>query len=193
MGTTIPPWLGHLRRDRRGIPVPYINLWGAEDVDRLTIAHDQHVGRPGVFLDDAAELMPDFTRQNMGRQRECMMAGLCQVCARPVPWRRRLLVLASMSVETVEVDGRMQPVITEPWLDARCAEFALTHCPDLIRRGRDEKLDLVAITAREQTTMTVSTGWIEGPLQALSERVQPAMWVKVILRHVDIRAEVPAP
>lgn len=191
-GRMVPPWLGHLRRDRRGLPVPYINLWGDEDENRLTIAHDPHVRRPGVFLDDSTEPVPDFTRQNMQRQRECMMAGLCQVCARPVPWRRRLLVLASMSMETIDLDGQRVPVVTEPWLDTRCAEFALAHCPDLIRRRRDERLDLVAITAPEQTTMTVSTGWIEGPLQALSERVQPAMWVKVILHHVDVLTEVPA-
>ena len=26
----IPPWLSHLRTDRRGLPVPWVNRWGPE-------------------------------------------------------------------------------------------------------------------------------------------------------------------
>jgi hypothetical protein len=174
--------LAHLRTDRRGIPVPYVNLWGEEDPARLRIAHDPHVGRPGVFLDDADQTVPDFTRQHMGRQRECMAAGLCQVCGRPVPWSRRFLVVAPMSTERIELGGRKDvPVVYEPWLDERCAQFATTRCPALIRRREDEDFHLVPATSRRQVVLVVSTGWLEGPLEAQSRRVKPAMWVKAAL------------
>jgi hypothetical protein len=110
------PWLSHLRRDRRGLPVPYVNRWGSEDLHRVTIAYDPHVRQRAAFLDDSQETVPDFTAQNMGRQRRCMVAGLCQVCARPVPWSRRNLVIAPNSVEQITVGNRLVSVVFEPWL-----------------------------------------------------------------------------
>ena len=187
MTREIPPWMSHLRRDRRGLPVPYINLWGpANDVDKLSIRHDRNVGRPAVFMDDEGFDTPDFTSQNMQRQRECWTQGLCQVCARPVPWSRRWLVIAAMSVETITLHGRDIPVVTEPWLCQRCADFAITTCPDLIRRRRDERLTLIPVTSKREVALTNSIGWIEGPLEEKSKRIQPTMWVKAYLLHIQL-------
>lgn len=176
----IQDWLGHLRTDRRGIPVPYLNRWGPERPDQLSIRVDPVVHQLAVFQDDADEPDPDFTAQNMQRQRECMMRGLCQVCARPVPWRRRLLVVSSMSTSVVDVQG-VGPavVVTEPWLDQRCAGFALNHCPALIRRKHGDDLTLLVVDTRPK--LIVSNGWVEGPLEAESRRIKPAMWVKAII------------
>lgn len=178
----LPAHLAHLRTDRRGLPVPYVNRWGTgEDFDRLTIDHDSSVDMPGVFYRDLDLDVPDFMTQNMGRQRECMANGLCQVCGREVPWSRRFLVVAGLSVETIQLGHRRVPVVTEPWLDQKCAEFALKICPALIRRTRDEKLTLVPITSKRDVQLVVSTGWVEGPLEAESRRVLPAMWAKLAL------------
>lgn len=178
----VPPWLGHLRTDRRGIPVPFINLWGDDtDTSRLTVAHDPHVGMRAVFYDDTGQAVPDFTQQHMARQRQCMVAGLCQVCGRPVPWRRRFLVVADLSAETVEVGGRRVPVLVEPWLDGQCARFALEKCPALIRRRHDEALTLVAVDAPSRVSLVVSTGWVDGPLEAETRARPVAMWVKLLL------------
>jgi hypothetical protein len=177
-----PPFLQHLRTDERGRPVPYINLWGPEDVARLTIRPDPNVyNRPALFLDDSAETVPDFFRQNLQRQRECMARGLCQVCGRPVPWIRRLLVVSSVSVQVITEAGRRMVVLTEPWLDPECAGFAIEKCPGLIRRKTAKDLTLVAVTSPKLCQLTVSSGWVEGPLEAVARRVQPAMWAKVLL------------
>ena len=186
---TIPSYLIHLRTDRRGVPVPFVNLWGVEDTAHLTVRYDHHVQDRAVFLDDADQDVPDFTRQNMQRQREAMASGLCQVCGRPVPWSRRHLVIADMTVERVELYGRMVPVIHEPWLDKRCATFALRHCPALIRRTRDEALTLVPVTSRRQVRLVVSHGWVDGHLEAETRARPVAMWVKALLLDPAISIE----
>lgn len=181
MTAHVPSWLSHLRRDRRGLPVPYVNLWGPEAIDRIEIRHDRHAGQRAVFLDDSGQAEPDFTRQHMGRQRECMLAGLCQVCGRGVPWSRRHLVIADMSVERITLHSTRVPVVTEPWLCERCAVFALRTCPALIRRTRSESLTLVPVTSRRQVLLTVSTGWVDGPLEAETRARPVAMWAKAAL------------
>lgn len=193
MTREIPPWLNHLRRDRRGLPVPHINLWGdADDSSRFRIEDDEYVNQKAVFFRDDYAGDPDFTKQSFQRQRECMLGGLCQVCSRPVPWRRRLLVLGDLSTETVTIDGAEHVAVTEPWLDTRCAEFALTHCPALIRRRRDEGLTLVEVESSDQVTFAASTGYIDGPLKAMSMVLQPAMFAKALLNSYAPVATVPA-
>jgi hypothetical protein len=184
------PWLAHLRRDRRGLPVPYINLWGVEDPARFSVRHDPHVLAQAVFLDDAGETEPDFKRQNVGRQRECMAAGLCQVCARTVPWSRRNLVLAPESVKWVSLHqgGPELPVVVEPWLDDRCADIAVNWCPALIRRRRDEELTIVKVRSRREVELVVSYGWAEGHLETQTKAGSVAMWLKVaLLNHRILR------
>lgn len=184
----IPPWLRHLRTDRRGIPVPYVNLWGPEDTDRLSISYDPNVRSQAVYLDDSHQSIPDFTRQNMQRQRECMADGRCQVCHREIPWSRRTIVIARLSVEWIDYAGRQVPVVNEPWLCPRCADFAVTHCPALIRRRREEKLELVRVRREKDCALIVSRGWIEGPLEQQSRQVQPVMWAKLLLLKVRIES-----
>lgn len=183
----VPDFLSHLRRDRRGLPVPYVNRWGlTEEHDRISIEYDRNVGMPGVFYRDDDEPEPDFTAQHMARQRECMANGLCQVCARRIPWSRRFLVVAALSVRTIQYRGRQVAVVSEPWLCERCAKFALKYCPALIRRTREENLTLMHVSSKRQVVLTMSTGWVEGPLEAESWRVQPAMWADLALVGVQI-------
>jgi hypothetical protein len=175
-----PAWLDHLRRDSRGIPVPYVNRWGAaEDPARIRVAYDYGVKGWGVFYDDTDETIPDFTTQNMGRQRECMLAGLCQVCGKTIPDGERYLVLSTISTATIDIDGTPHVVVTEPWLDHRCAILATTRCPALIRRHRMHDLTLIPIGHRH-LDLAVSTGWVDGPLEELSRTLMPALWVKIL-------------
>jgi len=183
----IPSWLTHLRTDRRGLPVPYVNLWGAEDPTRMRIAYDRHTDSEAFFLDDDDQEIPNFTRQNMGRQRECMVDGLCQVCHRQVPWSRRLLVISRMSVEPINVPQLGDVVaIHEPWLCHRCARFAIDVCPALIRRTREDELKLIQVSSQMDVSMVVSRGWIEGPMEEETKRVQPAMWCKILLTRTRL-------
>jgi hypothetical protein len=188
MQLKVPNWLSHLRLDRRGLPVPYVNRWGLEEnVDSLSLAYDPHVRMLAVFQDDSKEVIPDFTAQNMQRQRECIMRELCQVCARPVPYSRRCVAISSVSVETVFVDGADRAVIFEPWLCTRCAMFAVDRCPALIRRQHDEDLTIFPIKRASDFRITVSQGWIEGPFEQQSRETSPAMWAKIILDPSVVR------
>jgi hypothetical protein len=180
-------WLGHRPKDRRGLPVPYVNAWGADDASRYTVQWDPHVQLPAVFVADHGDV-PDFTRQNPQRERECMVRGLCQVCARPVPWSRRLVpVSGGVSVEFIDLGGTRLPVVMEPWLDERCAMIAQRWCPALIRRKRDEDLLMHRVRSRRDVELVVSVGWVEGVLAGATKARPPAMWAKVALKTLDIR------
>lgn len=154
-------WLAHLKRDPRGLPVPWINAWGPETAQTTRIDYDPWARSFAVFLDDHGD-EPDFRRQNMGRQRQAMIAGLCQVCAREVPWSRRNLVISSISVRTVDVtgSGRMT-VVSEPWLDDRCAAIATQLCPALIRRRDTDDLIVYRVTSPRQAQLAISTGILD--------------------------------
>ncbi|HKS46741.1 MAG TPA: hypothetical protein VJT49_16840 [Amycolatopsis sp.] len=101
--------------------------------------------------------------------------------ARPVAWPDRRLALSSVSVQTVNLEGRRVPVITEPWLCPDCAAFASTTCPALIRRGRDEDLRLVAVIKPADCRIVLSSGWIEGRYEATTKANPVVMWAKILI------------
>lgn len=179
------PWLAHLRTDRRGLPVPFINAWGDEAGARVRVEHDPLVGGPAVFVDDHGD-EPDFTRQNQQRQRRCMVEGLCQVCGKFTPWSRRNLVVASLSVKWQWVGewGREVPVVSEPWLCDRCCAIAVGWCPALIRRTREEQLQVVPVRSPREVQEIVSVGRVDACPEA-GEQVR--IWVKLQLLSLDIQ------
>jgi hypothetical protein len=188
----VPDRLRHLRTDRFGRPVPYVNRWGdSDDPSRYSIAYDPHVRRQAVFIADYGDT-PDFLHQSMQRQRECVMRGLCQVCARPVPWNRRLLVVSKISTEVVVENDVELRMITEPWLDPECAAFAIEKCPGLIRRRTAEDLVLVTADDPHRLQAVVSSGWLKGPLEEESRRVQPAFWCRIRILPVAKRCTADA-
>lgn len=173
--------MAHLRRDARGLPVPYVNRWGPEDLARISVRHDRNVGMDAVFLDDSAELVPDFTAQNMQRQRECVVQGLCQICGRKVPWSRRYLVVSAISVQRIDVGGRPAVAIFEPWLDQQCAMVAVQRCPALVRRKRGDDLSLALVTSAREVQLSASVGAVDGPLAERTREHNVAMWCKIVV------------
>jgi hypothetical protein len=178
-------WLGHLKHDSKGRAVPYINMWGPLDIEALYLGTDPHTQREAVFYLDRGD-EPNFKRQSVQRQRECMIKGLCQVCGRPVPWPDRLLVISSMSTSTVSIGGATVPVVTEPWLDATCAYIAMNWCPELIRAQRGDELTLAHVTGPEQCSMLLATEWVEGPLAAYTKANPAVSFVKLALLLGDM-------
>jgi len=85
----------------------------------MGVEWDPYVGGPGVFYDDSLEPEPDFTCQNMQKQRQAILEGRCQVCWRLLAWPERNLVISSkpLEVSSFEVDGlRMAYVFYESGL-----------------------------------------------------------------------------
>lgn len=184
----IPEHLRELRRDAHGRPVPWINVWGkGEDTERWTIRYDRSCKRVAAFLADLPDGEPDFTRQSPQRQRACMVYGLCQVCARPVDWSARHLVISSVSVEVIDLQATKVPAVTEPWLCPDCAVFAVRHCPALIRRKSAEDLLVVHVKGPDECQLVMSEGWIEGPYEQATRQSPVAMWAKVIAFNTQIQ------
>lgn len=179
----IPEHLAHLPLDRVGRPVPYINAWGIrDDPERITIRYDRNIKQIGVHYADDPDGEPDFAQQNMQRQREIMIRGLCQVCARPVDWPDRSLVLSPVTVQAIDgPDGQRVAAVHEPWLCPICADFALNYCPALIRRQRDDQLSRLAVPSPDMCRLVVSSGWIDGPFEYATKTNPVAMWVKILL------------
>lgn len=184
----IPAHLRHLAT-WRGLPVPFINRVGrTERPEDWTIRFDRTLKEVAAFLADEPDGPPDFTKQCIQRQREVTLAGLCQVCARPVDWPDRALVVSSLSVERVDVDGRHVAVVIEPWLCPDCADFAVNVCPALIRRNRDDDLHVIQVTSPQHCQLVLSRGWIDGPYEQATRANPVAMWVKILLLDVNVKA-----
>jgi hypothetical protein len=164
----------HCLRDKHGRPVPYINIWSGEMPEETwRITHDTALNMPGIAVPVAKRGIgePDFTRQAPDRQRECMLRQWCQICTTPrAEW---LVVSNSVGTRTITYKGAHRLVLTEPWMCKPCADFAIATCPALIRRRHDDDL-MLCRPIRFQ--FGFSQGWIEGPLEAQSQREMPAMW-----------------
>lgn len=162
--------------------MPFVNAWGPENA---RVAEDRLAGGLAWFRDDVGDV-PDFTAMNPQRQRRCMVEGLCSVCGKFVPWSRRNLVLAALSVRQIMVAGRRMPVVKEPWLCDRCCAIAVSWCPALIRRRRDEQLHVVPVRAAREVTPVVSVGALRLPGYEWTEQDPVRMWVDLQVRTTDI-------
>lgn len=181
----VPAHLTHLRTDRRGLPVPYINVWGdVNDPARFRVGPDPYTeGKDAIWFDDADAGTPDFTHQNYQRQRRVVAESLCQVCARHVDGAERLRLLPVSSVlgrELVNVPGLgTRDVFTEPWLCQDCAMFAKKTCPALIRCRTNKDLRFVPVPAGTRFRVIASVGSVD-PIPHTSW-TRPVMWLKIAL------------
>lgn len=161
--------------------MPFVNAWGPDLTSMFAIRHDATVRGEAVFRDDERETVPDFTKQSPQRQRWCMAHGWCQVCGHPVAWKNRRLVVSNISLEIIDVHARPHLALTEPWLCEADAELAVERCPGLIRRRRDEDLEVIR-PERRDVALARSLGWIEGPLEEYSRSHPVVMWLKILIR-----------
>lgn len=138
----IPGHLRHLTRDpATGWPVPHVNAWTSE-TDETAVRLGAWHGYPAFTAPSSpGEGRADFTRQHMNRQRDIAYARECQVCR---TLNAPLLIVApGISGQIATVAGTVMALFSEPFICHRCASFALEHCPGLIRRRRDEQLQVI--------------------------------------------------
>jgi hypothetical protein len=168
-----------LLHDARGRPVPFINIWSGEGSETdWHIRTDPLVGRLAFFIPHRpGSGEPDFTKQNIQRQRKCMVRRLCQVCGQAIPPRDAgLLVMSSISVATHEVyEHGPVPLFSEPWCHPECITYAAAICPGLRRRQNQHDFSLIR---PRRVSLIESRGWVEGPLERYTKKEQPTMWVK---------------
>ncbi|RTL26935.1 MAG: hypothetical protein EKK55_06935 [Rhodocyclaceae bacterium] len=115
------------------VPVPFVASWSSE-LPNFTVHADPVVGgRRSLFRGGGrrGEGRPVFGKMDPGRQRLCVVRGLCQVCAGVIEGPAWLAML----LERATFQGRSLPVVREPAACTRCMAQALALCPGL-RRSR---------------------------------------------------------
>jgi hypothetical protein len=164
---TEPPSLEGVLRTAGGMPVPWAAAWTSEDngyvarLDpRLVQRGCQHpamfeaTGRPGEGHAKLAVISP-------ARQREAALELRCQVCRAqvgdgPQPWDPPLWLADLRSSQTtavdvvrdqsgrqaITIDGRVCPLIYEPWLCEPCLLYSLRACKGLRSLRRRQMLTL---------------------------------------------------
>ncbi len=115
-----------------GVPVPYSASWSAEEAtlhvsecawanQALAVCQEHHrgVGKPV------------FGKPHMTRQREVVVSGLCDMCARPLRSATKVsLSHARLNLRAAEGATVLQ---VEPLLHRHCAAISLNYCPSLRR------------------------------------------------------------
>lgn len=133
----------HLRRllvEVRGFPVPYVAEWTDEGPDANLRRDDVRFARLDlrewgspyesvVVLDPKGEQgkgAARLARLHPGRQRECLLRRLCQVCGLKADPKETLVFVGGL-----RKDGLV--AFREPGMHRRCAAFALFACPGINR------------------------------------------------------------
>lgn len=149
--------LGLPKDPRTGWPAPYVNAWTSEqDEADLTIVPGPTPGTVAVHQPErVGHGHVDFKAQNLTRARKTVLSGWCQVCR--APKARTLIVGPGLSGEVIQIGQVRYVAFTEPWICERCALFAMTHCPGLIRRKHDEIVHTIN-TTRGNPQVVFSTG-----------------------------------
>lgn len=151
--TRIP---SHLRGNRMhgGLPVP--------DVVSSTKGHHELCASSW----NGADLMtywfpendsPDFGKYDDEKQRLHMARKTCHVCTRASYKASMVLVDPQRRKRTdgqqMLLDGRLHPLISQPWVCVECLRFAVDHCPPL-KTAIEEKRGLVFYPIKTQLVLT---------------------------------------
>lgn len=114
----------------RDVPVPYVALWTSEAPDVEVRPEPLLGGKPALFKAGGrrGEGEPLFAKMEIGRQRLCMIRGLCQVCADPIEGPRWVAMLVEARTGDTE-----HPVLREPPACTLCMRTSLRLCPGLRR------------------------------------------------------------
>jgi len=111
-------------------PVPYTVLWSAEDTMTLGPCRFSNGMIAACNAVAPGEGKPLFGKPHMQRQREAVVAGLCDTCGKPLARRTKV----SLSHASVRNGGAGLCVMqVEPLLHKECAVISLRYCPSLKR------------------------------------------------------------
>lgn len=128
------------------VPVPYSVLWSDEDVSSIT--PDPMVNGMMAMCNPVARGSgrPMFGKPHMQRQREVIINGLCDLCAKPLKGHTK--VSLSHARERRGANG-LCVMQVEPLLHKECAAISLQHCPSLKRDIAGDTLQVRLVTRYE--------------------------------------------
>lgn len=132
--------------------------------------------------------VPDFGKYDDDKLRRCIRDRVCHVC-----WRspadlvldgRLILCLPNRRSpeegQNIEVNGRLVPLVIQPWVCVPCLMFACSHCPPL-RQAIAERRGLVAFP---QEVRLVLTHWKpaepEDPIPPPGARVLSLLKIAIV-------------
>lgn len=109
----------------RGMPVPATAAWSAEIGDGW-VGHCSLAGQPALMMPERqGQGEPLFKNPHPVRQRRAMLHGLCDVCARPLRYRTKILAGAIRS----GARGLPAAATNEPLVCRPCYVLAARYCP----------------------------------------------------------------
>lgn len=112
------------------IPVPYVAAWSSEFPNVKVAPEPLLGGKPALFRASGrrGEGKPVLGKMDLGRQRLCIIRGVCQVCGGQIvgpAW------YVQLEEHAVLVDGRTVFAIREPAACTHCMLVSLQVCPAL--------------------------------------------------------------
>ena len=174
----------------RELPVPYVAAWTSEMPNYIVRPEPLLGGKLALFRASGhrGEGDPIFGKMDVGRQRLCILRGICQVCGEPIEgprWMALLVEHASLP------NGQELPAVREPPTCTLCLRTSLRFCPGL-RRARPFIVEPAKIT----TIMTLTTpppggcGPLDDTVEPLPpERLEDAVigYLKIVVQRVHRR------
>ena len=115
------------------MPVPWIASWSSEMPNFRVQKEPLIAGSPPALFRGSGkrgEGTPVLGKMDVGRQRYCVLKGVCQICAKPLLPHEMWLALL---VDRVEHEGRSLPFVREPASCTACMVMSLETCPALRR------------------------------------------------------------
>lgn len=159
-----------------GVPVPWTSSWSAEE--SFFLARCRWAGMVAICQPSArGEGKPRFGKPHSIRQRQAIVAGLCDLCALPLVGRTKV----SLSHARVRLDGATGPCVmqVEPLLHKACAQVSLAHCPSLQRDLRSGDLEVRQVGRYQVQIARMSKIFVE---ETCGQAVEAAGHAKVVLQ-----------
>ncbi len=174
---------------QRDVPVPYVASWSSE-MPNFQVRPDPLLGgKLALFRGSGrrGEGVPVSGTMDVGRQRLCVLRGICQVCALPISGPAWM----ALFFEKADLDGQELTVVREPPACTSCMATSLKLCPGL-RRQRPWIIE-PGETAKLVTFTVPPIGGF-GPLEAggpelAAPRIEDAVigYLKVVVQSVRQR------
>ncbi len=158
-----------------GIPVPHTASWTAEET--FHIGRCPHAKMRAIMQAEAqGQGKPRFSKPHAQRQRQAVINGLCDLCAKSL----KLRTTVSLSHARVRLDGATGPCImqVEPLLHRECAAISVKHCTAL---RRDIAAGTLAVRQVSRYQVQIARMSKAYGLEIAGQAVEAAGHAKVIL------------